>query len=249
LISRDAFLLPAPGIDITDPILNNPSPSFAPYLTELRLGGGAGSNAGYLAIDGGGANVAVRDCFANGSSSPLEPIEPTETGIAAGPALQGFQERFEDAAVRGCMTWQEIRDSIIASRLNPGEGWYCSPLVNQDTAVVLIPITEEDFTDTQGLTVVNVDDNQFGPEAPYLLAFFWIDRDLTFDMTGNNWKYLDTGGGGGPGGGQGQAVISGTFIIEHPTTLGAAPGSGSGGLVDCNPSLDSTLQCFVQLVE
>ena len=107
--------------------------------------------------------------------------------------------------------------------------------------MILIPIVTEPFTDISGGTDVTVNDF-FGDDAPYLLSFFWIDRDVTFDITGNNYKFAVSGG-------QGQAVIFGTFIFEHATALGLPPGAGSGGIVDCDPDLDSTLACFVQLVE
>ena len=239
------FTDPEPDVDITSAALL-PSPAFAPWLTELRLGAGSGSNSGYIDIDGGGASTAVRECFAHGSATPLEVVEPTQTGIATGPAIQGFQQRFESAQSRPdgeCVSWGAVRQSIIEARSNPGAPWRCSPLESQDTSLILIPIVQEEFRDVSGGTDVTVDD-PFGPNAPYLLSFYWIDKDLTFDTSNpNKWKFQTSGGG------QGQMVISGVFIFEHPTTLGAAPGTGSGGIVDCDPDLGSTLQCFVQLVE
>ena len=107
---------------------------------------------------------------------------------------------------------------------------------------MLIPVVWEQFKDVQGGTDVNVYDG-LGDDRPYLLAFFWIDRDRTFDMSNpNNWKFLVSGG-------QGQASIFGTFIINHPTTLSGPPREGQGGIVDCDPDDPSTLQCFVQLVQ
>lgn len=242
--AKTVFTEPDPDVDITD-VSFLPSPAFPPWLTELRLGAGSGSNAGYIDIDGGGANVAVRDCFANGSTTPLEVQEPTETGIATGPAIQGFQLRFDAAQTRPdgeCVSWGAVRQSIIEARANPGAPWRCSPLESQATSLVLIPIVKEEFREEPGVTIVTVDD-PFGPDAPYLLSFYWIDKDLTFDTSNpNNWKFISSGG-------QGQMIISGVFIFEHPTTLGAPPGAGSGGIVDCDPDLGSTLQCFVQLVE
>ena len=62
-----------------------------PYLTILRLGAGQ-PNAGYVDITGS-VNETTRECLANGSSNPLDPIEETQTGVATGQALQGLQER------------------------------------------------------------------------------------------------------------------------------------------------------------
>ncbi len=243
-VAESLFTGPDPDVDVTD-VSFLPSPAFPPWLTELRLGAGSGSNAGYIDIDGGGASVAVRECFANGSATPLEVEEPTQTGIASGPALQGFQQRFVAAQSRPdgeCVSWGAVRQSIIEARNNPGAPWRCSPLESQATSLILIPIVKEEFKNEPGATDVTVDD-PFGPNAPYLLSFYWIDKDLTFDTSNaNNWKFATSGG-------QGQMVISGVFIFEHPTTLGTSPGAGSGGIVDCDPDLSSTLQCFVQLVE
>ena len=255
LIARSAFegdpSTSADDIDVT----TLSAPILSPFLTELRLGSGAGSNAGYLAIDGTGANL-VRDCFASGSVTPLEVTEPSETGIATGPALQGLQTRIEAATARswsagpyvgrGCLTWPDVRDSILWSRdtfNNPTQNWPCSPLEDQATTVILIPIVNEEFKNISGNTDVSVDGTTLGSDAPYLMSFYWIDKDQTFDTTDpNNWKFLTSGG-------QGQMVINGVFIFQHATTLGLSPGDGSGGIVNCDPTLDSTLRCFVQLVE
>jgi hypothetical protein len=109
--------------------------------------------------------------------------------------------------------------------------------------VILIPIVNEEFKNISGNTDVTVDGTTLGSDAPYLMSFYWIDKDQTFDTTNpNSWKFLTSGG-------QGQMVISGVFIFQHATTLGLPPGDSSGGIVNCDPTLDSTLQCFVQLVE
>ena len=117
--------------------------------------------------------------------------------------------------------------------------------------MVLVPIVVEDFTDMQGNQDVTVNP-YWGAEAPYLLVYFWINYDETFYMSNPNaWKFIveeENGNGNGNGGGQGQAVISGTYLFGIAATLGGPP-SGGGELVDCDPSIESTLRCFIQLVE
>lgn len=79
-----------------------------------------------------------------------------------------------------------------------------------------------------------------GSLRPYLLAMFFIDADRTFDdTTANKWKFA--------GGGQGQGEIHGVFLVDSPSTLGTPPGSGLGGVVNCEP--DDFVLCFVQLVD
>ena len=177
------------------------------YYTVMRFGAGAGSNAGYLDIDGGGASQNVRDCLAYGSSDPLLPVEPSQTGIAAGPASQGLQIRLQAAQANNCYTWDEIRSSFNAFQAGQSPSWRCSPLQTQASAVVRIPIIFPEFLDQNGTQNANV----FRPDGtvPYVLGYFWVDGDLTFKQTGNNWSYTNSdctgpgGGGGGPGGGGG----------------------------------------------
>jgi len=148
-----------------------------------------------------------------------------------------------DNAGGSCFSWQDIVTSIEnadADRngiANDGT-WVCSPLHNQATAVALMPVVDEDLQDNQGNIPVTVHDQ--GSLRPYLLAMFFIDADRTFDdTTANKWKFA--------GGGQGQGEIHGVFLVDSPSTLGTPPGSGLGGVVNCEP--DDFVLCFVQLVD
>ena len=185
------------------------------YYTVMRFGAGAGSNAGYLDIDGGGASQNVRDCLAYGSSDPLLPVEPSQTGIAAGPASQGLQIRLQAAQANNCYTWDEIRSSFNAFQAGQSPSWRCSPLQTQASAVVRIPIIFPEFLDQNGTQNANV----FRPDGtvPYVLGYFWVGRrpDLQADReqlvvhqqrlhrAGAGAGGGRGGGGGGPGGGGG----------------------------------------------
>ena len=121
---------------------------------------------------------------------------------------------------------------------NPTLPWRCSPLEDEATAVVLVPIINEDFTDGQGplpITVYTPSDGQ-----PYVFAFYWIAAVRTYvDLTKNSWAFISSGG-------QGQAEIDGVFIIDHPVNLGSPPTGDVGAFIDCDFQLST--QCFIQLV-
>ena len=212
------------------------------YYSRLRLGAGdALSNAGYIDIDFAPSGENIRDCFAEGSKGALQPDEESETGITTGQARQGLQIRLENAMARGdCFSWPQVRASIVEARANPQQPWRCSPLVNQATSIVLLPIFNEQFLDGSGNQLITVFTP--GDAQPYILGFYWIDAVRTFvDITSNNWKFIVSGG-------QGQAEIDGVFLIDHPVNLSAPPDDSSviGGIVDCDFQLST--QCFIQLV-
>ncbi len=214
-----------------------------PYVTILRLGAGQ-PNAGYIDIIGS-ENETTRECLAHGSSNPLDPVEQTQTGVATGQALQGLQERLELARIRGCFTWDEIRASILAADADrdgiADDGtWHCNPLLNQGTAMMWMPVVDEDFLEDNGTTPVNLHDQ--GSARPYLLTMFFLDAERTFeDVDANKWKFLVSGG-------QGQAEIAGVFVTDSPTTLSGVPLNGDGGgLIDC--SLAESIFCFIQLID
>jgi len=227
------------GVDVL--LLDDPG--LVPYLTTLRLGAGQ-PNAGYVDILGS-ENQTTRDCLANGSANPLDPTEETQTGVATGQALQGLQSRMEVARIRGCFTWDEIRLSILAADSDrdgiADDGtWHCNPLFNQGTAMMLMPVVDEDFLDQQGTIPVNLHDQ--GSDRPYLLTMFFLDAERTFeDTAAQSWKFLVSGG-------QGEAEIVGVFVTDAPTTLSQIPPDGGGGaLIDC--SLADSVFCFVQLID
>ena len=72
-----------------------------------------------------------------------------------------------------------------------------------------------------GNTTVDVYSNAAGE---YMLAYFWLDGDRTFDTSKNNWKFW------GP---QGHADVEGVFLAEHYTELSYNNDDGSGGIVEC----------------
>ncbi len=208
------------------------------YYTVLRFGAGDGSNAGYVRIDGAGANK-IRDCFEHGSSSGLEPQEDSQTGIAAGPADQGLEARLRAADARDCMTWEGIQASLRAA--DPNEDgrleypWTCSPNLDQRTAVVLIPVMDLDFTTLSGL---EPDVPVYFQASQYTLAYYWIDALLTFqDLSAPNWKFASPAG---------QAEIAGVFLGPFLTEL-QAQSTGSGGTVACVFGVSTS--CFLELIK
>ena len=227
--------------------------------TTLRYGAGSGSNTGYLLIDGVGEQ-SIRECFRNGSATNLSAREPTATGVRTGPAIEGLQGRLEAARARqvvltgghytgrtvNCLDWADIIMSLDAAdpdhdgRLD--RPWRCSPFEflqtggTQDTAVVLLPVTVQDFTGDQG--GLEVDVAQTG--AQYQLAYFWIDAHRTFvDLDATNWKFQTQG--------QGQMEIEGIFLGALGITELSDGPRGGGETVAC--VLGSALGCFLQLID
>jgi Flp pilus assembly protein TadG len=220
-----------------------------PVTTILRFGGGAGSNAGLIDIEGD-VNQNTRDCLREGSANALEPVEETQTGISTGQVAQALQARLEAARARtdvaggGCFSWDEIVNSIRAADAD-GDGiaddgsWRCHPLANQDTAVLLVPVFNEDFQDVAGTTPINLHD--LGDPQPYLLTLVFVDAERTFvNTSAAHWQYRTQGAG--------QAEVIGVWLLDAPTTLHPVPLDGTGGgLVDCDQS--TFLFCFTQLVD
>ena len=208
------------------------------YTTVLRFGAGGGSNAGYVRIDGAGADK-IRDCFERGSSTGLEPQEDSQTGIAAGPTDQGLEARLRAADARGCMTWEGIQASLWAADPN-GDGrlefpWVCSPNLDQRTSVVLIPVMDLDFTTLSGL---EPDVPVYFQAGQYTLAYYWIDAALMFqDLSAPNWKFDSP---------IGQAAIEGVFLGPFLTEL-QAQSTGSGGTVACVFGVSTS--CFLELIK
>ena len=209
------------------------------YYTVLRFGAGSGSNAGYVDIgDAGGASQAVRTCFEEGSAQGLQPVEQTQTGIAAGPAGQGLQARLEAAAANGCASWDAITSTLIAAGGADGlvEGdWVCSPYHTQASAVELLPVMRDPFQDTPGST--NTDVWFDAAAGQYELAYFWLDTERTFDTSSKNWRWW------GPAG---QIEIYGVYLGPFLTEL-TLDGDGSAGTVACVLGVSSG--CFLELTQ
>ena len=137
-----------------------------------------GSNSGLIRVDGGGASI-VRAAMEYGSATPLEPVETTETGQNTGPLLQGLENRMQAALAAGCFPWAQVTASALdpAFPCGPLQAGSMDPTGVQHTAVLLIPVTVEDFTDLQGNQSVHV--SQTG-DGLYMVAAFWVDAALTF---------------------------------------------------------------------
>ena len=108
----------------------------------------------------------------------------------------------------------------------------------QASAIVLVPVVDEDFTAGQGAAEINVHFN--AGAGQYQLAYFWIDGEETFKNT-NTKKWQFDGDGG-----LGQIELDGVFLNRFLTEL-TANQRGSGGPVACVLGVSSS--CFLELVE
>ncbi|PZC44208.1 MAG: Flp pilus assembly protein TadG [Chloroflexi bacterium] len=214
-----------------------------PFITILRAGASSGSNAGFIDIEGP-VNENTRDCLRDGSANPVEPVEETQPGLSTGQAAQALQDRLQAAQARNCFDWADVVASIQEADPD-GDGvadagaWRCDPLTNQATAVVLVPIVNEDFQSQQGTSQITLHD--LGPTSTYQFGLYWIDPQRTFeDLNANKWKF-DTPNG------QGHAELKGVFLLDRPMVITTATSNPDGGVVDCDPSAAG--YCFVQLVD
>jgi hypothetical protein len=210
------------------------------FYTVLRAGSQtmSASNTGYVAIGGINGASEIRDCFEDGSEDGLSPTEPTKTGVATSTG-QGLQARLEAAQARNCYTWEQVMGSLATANPNGDStidsSWECSPHGDSGTSIVLVPVIKTDFLNLNGKTTVEVYSNWAGE---YMLAYFWLDGERTFDTSKSNWKFW------GP---QGHADVEGVFLAPHYTELSYNNDDGSGGIVEC--TIGESTSCFAQLVD
>ena len=141
------------------------------------------------------------------------------------------------------MSWPDIVQSVVDFENGLTPEWRCSPLTDQRTAIVLLPVLDTTILgDISGTAVIPI---AAAGNGAYLFGLFWIDAERTFKNPrplGGNWQYVNSSTG------QGQAEIQGVFLINHPTALGGPINPGAGvELLDCDP--DSSILCFLVLVE
>ena len=175
--------------------LTNPPP-----LVELKTGlheGAAGSNTGLVDLGPGNSSTPIRQ----GSACGLSPMIKTKPGLTTGDVKNGFTDRLQAAMANNCYTWAEV--------LPPANGgtWRCKPEAAvvggiQASAVVLLPVLS-----------VNIGNSGSGSypltqlgNGQYLLAYFWVDGNATYDTTRNNWPCID----------HPDCVIRGRFIMNVP---------------------------------
>ena len=151
------------------------------------------SNAGLIQLIGDNGDQ-IRQGLQFGSGVPLTPSIMTEPGNKLGQATQnsnsGLRVRLTRALAHAwpsnntkhCYTWADVQPPS-----DPNAYWPCSPFNAtetdgvQATAVILVPIIVENFTEFSGS----------GPNKPisvqptaggnaYLLAYFWVDGGGTY---------------------------------------------------------------------
>ncbi|MEX0781867.1 MAG: Tad domain-containing protein [Dehalococcoidia bacterium] len=195
---------------------------------------GVNSNSGLIHVTGDNADQ-IRDGLKYGSQSPLQPTLNTEPGNKFGQATQnansGLMVRLARALQHSngeggaCYTWDDIQPPV-----DPNAAWPCSPHNAteddgvQATAVILIPVIVEDFTQFNGNRPINVT-----PEGDlYILAYFWVDGDKTFENpAAGDWDLNPANPIG---------AIWGRFIQEAPTQLTVFGNCGQDcGIIDFNP--------------
>lgn len=175
-----------------------------------------GSNTGLVNLLGDNGDH-IRDGLKFGSGVALQPTLNTEPGNKLGQATQnpnsGLRVRLAralthlrpDNGSKHCYTWADVQP--------PSSGvWHCSPFSAtendgvQATAVILVPIIVEDFTLLNGTKTINV----YKDGNVYMLAYFWIDGNATYEnpATGD-WDSATNPKG----------AIWGRFIDNVPTQL------------------------------
>ena len=214
---------------------------------------GANSNSGLVNLIGDNGDQ-IRDGFKFGSGVPLQPTLNTEPGNKFGQATQnagsGLQVRLRrsilhprtDDNTKHCYTWADVQPPS-----DPNAYWPCSPANAtesdgvQATAVILVPIIVEDFTQFNGTKTIHVQPTAGG--AAYLLAYFWVDGNSTYvNPSGGNYNLNPSNPNG---------AMYGRFILGvaaqlsefDPTNCRTSDGCG---LVDYDPQ---AVVKVVQLVE
>ena len=214
---------------------------------------GANSNSGLVNLIGDHGDQ-IRDGFKFGSGVPLQPTLNTEPGNKFGQATQnhnsGLRVRLSRALAHAhpadsskhCYTWADVQPPS-----DPNAFWPCSPANAtetdgvQATAVILVPIIVEDFTQLNGTKTIHVQPTAGG--SAYLLAYFWVDGNSTYVNPAANDYNLNPANPKG--------AIYGRFILGvaaqlsefDPTNCRVSDGCG---LVDFDPQ---AVIKVVQLVE
>ncbi|MEZ4492239.1 MAG: hypothetical protein R3C29_02850 [Dehalococcoidia bacterium] len=207
---------------------------------------GVNSNAGF--IDLGDKGDQIRDGLKYGSKTPLQPVINTEPGNKLGQATQnknsGLRVRIERALAHSprCYTWTEVQPPS-----DPDDPWPCNPFSAtesdgvQATAVILVPIIVEDFTQLNGNKKIHVVPDGSGGEIYYLLAYFWVDAEATWkNPATGNWDMNPSNTKG---------AIWGRWIHDAPTQLSVFDRGDCGSdcdIIDYDP--DAIIK-IVQLIE
>lgn len=206
-----------------------------PPLVELKTGlheGEAGSNTGLVNLGPGNTAEPIR----TGGGCGLEPTIPTKPGLTGGDVRNGFQDRLEAAMANNCYTWEEAKPP------SDGSVWRCKP-VNavvdgiEATAVVLLPVLHVDIDNSGSgyYPIAQLDNGQ------YLLAYFWVDGDGTWDTSRGTWRCWDNP----------DCIIRGRFIVDEPVDLDVfdptkCPPGDADCVLDWDPAATTKI---VQLID
>jgi len=216
--------------------------TYPPPLVELKVAvnGGPDGTSNTGLVDLGSGNSAGP--IASGSGCGLEPLIDTKPGGTIGDVNNGLTDRLKAAQDTGCYTWEDVQPPSITGEAT----WNCKPENQfsdgiQRSAVALLPVLDVDIVET-GKTDVPIEQLSNGQ---YLLAYFWISGEDTYDTSKNNWDCKVKSG-------QDKCIIYGRFIVKQPVSLDAFDPSlcPGGNLEECVLEFDpASTTKIVQLID
>lgn len=219
-----------------DPITNPPP------LVELKLavnGGPDGtSNTGLVDLGPGNSAEPIR----SGSGCGLAPLIDTKPGGTIGDVNNGLTDRLQAAQDTDCYTWEDAQPPSVTGEAT----WRCKPEAQfsdgiQRSAVVLLPVLDVDIVES-GKSDVPIAQL---PNGQYLLAYFWVSGEDTYDTSKTNWDCKIKSG-------QDKCIIYGRFIVNEPVDLDVFDPSlcPGGNIEDCIVEFDPAATTkIVQLID
>jgi len=217
--------------------LTNPPP-LIPLKVAVNGGPGGTSNTGLVDLGPGNSANPIR----SGSGCGLAPLIDTKPGGTIGDVNNGLTDRLKAAQATNCYTWADVQPPSVTGEAK----WRCRPEAQfsggiQRSAVVLLPVLDVDIVET-GKTDVPIAQLSNGQ---YLLAYFWVSGEDTYDTSKTNWDCKIKSG-------QDKCIIYGRFIVNEPVDLDVFdPTLCPGGHVeDCIVEFDPAATTkIVQLID
>ena len=208
----------------TDPITN--PPALVPLKVAVN-GGPSGSNTGLVSLGSGNLAGPIR----GGLGCNLTPNIDTKPGGTIGDVNNGLTDRLKAAKTNSCYTWAAVQPPSVTVATT----WKCKPenTVQPDgtqaSAVVLLPVLATNIVEP------GHDDYPLAQltNGQYLLAYFWISGDNTYDTSRSNWQCLINSG-------PDKCTIWGRFIVNQPVDLGVFDASKcpNGNIANCVLNFD-----------
>jgi hypothetical protein len=219
-----------------DPIAN--PPPLVPLKLAVNGGPDGTSNTGLVDLGSGNSANPIR----SGSGCGLEPLIDTKPGGTIGDVNNGLTDRLKAAQGTNCYSWADVQPPSVTGQAT----WRCKPEAQfsggiQRSAVVLLPVLDVDIVET-GKTDVPIAQL---PNGQYLLAYFWVSGEDTYDTSKNNWDCKIKSG-------QDKCIIYGRFIVNEPVDLDVFdPSLCPGGKVeDCIVEFDPAATTkIIQLID